>query len=829
MKKVIRNLALLLVTLGGSNLSAQIVFTRLDPGIDPNIGLYGIAWCDYNNDGWMDFYHPGNQEDSRLYKSVGGTFINMSPPDNDVFLDLTGVFSTGAVWGDFDNDGDPDIFACDLSLKIYRSENFGVSWTEISESAGLDVIDADLPIWMVTAADYDGDGDLDVAEAGSDQGITGVASPIRILKNNDMVFTDEAPTLIGFDINLESWNPMWVDVDNDGDSDLFMPTIRTPSQSCVLLINNAGVSFDVANNNNTGLECASAITSSWADYNNDGYMDLFAVPYGGGVAQLYKNNGNLTFTDMAPTYGLNLEYADTRTCHWADYDNDGDNDLIVSQRTDLIHFWRNDGNGFTRDNDTEASLSNAGENKRMIQFVDYDNDGFLDLWVGNYNGPKYLMHNGGNSNHWLGIIPKGITNNKTGVGVRIRVVTGTRSQVRDIQAGGGGMSGGYTRGHFGLAGATMVDSLIVRWPNGMVDVVINVAADKYYIFTEGGTMAELQPAVIHQTDVGISRIVVPSKVGINKSVTISAEITNYGRDSQGNFPVSYQLDSGSWVTETFNQTLVIGRTATYEFSTKWAPSTLGWHSITVKTGLNGDQNTDNDSQAKNVQVVDAAYIGTWRGTTSQNLPIYFHVNAEDNIDSTSAEIRVDFGSASGIFLFANSNLIPIVNDTFSVEIFGLIGIPAGTNYPIVQGTFRDTEFCDGTISQFIAASGFVGGVFIIGTGCTNPSKTWSANRYYENIFVEEVTQHPENALLRQNYPNPFNPNTTIEYSLTQKAFVSLKVFDILGKEILTLVECQQPAGNYRIQFINHHLPSGVYIYRLETDNFIQIKRMIISK
>ena len=118
-----------------------------------------------------------------------------------------------------------------------------------------------------------------------------------------------------------------------------------------------------------------------------------------------------------------------------------------------------------------------------------DNDGFLDLYLGNFNGSKTMLHNDGNDNHWIVIKPQGVTNNTAGIGARIRVVAGDLSMIRDIQAGAGAMTNGYIWGYFGLGNATKaatnVDSVIVTWPNGDVDVSTDVPADKYYTFVEG--------------------------------------------------------------------------------------------------------------------------------------------------------------------------------------------------------------------------------------------------------------------------------------------------------------------------------------------------------
>jgi len=333
--------------------------------------------------------------------------------------------------------------------------------------------------------------------------------------------------------------------------------------------------------------------------------------------------------------------------------------------------------------------------------------------------------------------------------------------------------------------------------------------------------------VAYQNDVGISEILVPSSVGVNRTVAIKVELTNDGIEDQNNFPVSYKIGSGSWITETYSGSLASQQKAVYSFSQTWTPASLGSYTIYARTGLNGDQNASNDNKQKNVTVADAAYIGTWEGTTSQNeRPFNFHVNGDDEIDSLSVEIRVDFGSFSDTRIWHNRDVVPIENDTFRVEISSPnIYIVSGC-WPVVHGEFTDGTICNGTISSFVVMSGNS----VMGTPLTNSSKTWTAERTGSTKIVDRKGESiPSEYMLFQNYPNPFNPETTIEYQLPKQSYVSLKVFNISGREVLTLVNGEQPQGHYQIKFDSCNLPSGTYFYQLKTDDQILCRRMLILK
>jgi len=333
--------------------------------------------------------------------------------------------------------------------------------------------------------------------------------------------------------------------------------------------------------------------------------------------------------------------------------------------------------------------------------------------------------------------------------------------------------------------------------------------------------------VAQQNDVGISEIQVPSSVGVNRTVTIKVELTNYGIADQSNFPVSYQIGSGNWTTENFFGTLDSQEKAVYNFSETWTPSSLGSYLISARTGLNGDQNASNDNKQKNVTVFAAAYTGTWEGTTSQNnRPFYFHVNGEDEIDTLSAEIRVDFGSFNETRIWRNRGVVPIENDTFCVELSSPMIFIVSGKWPVVHGTFTDATSCDGTISTFVVTRGNL----LMSTPVTNSSKTWTAERTSGTRIADmKVEMMPNQYQLSQNYPNPFNPSTTIRFQIPMSTFITLKVYDLTGKEIETLVSEYRTSGVHEITWNTNDLPSGIYLYRLETGEFTETKKMILQR
>jgi hypothetical protein len=449
-------------------------------GISDTIGFMGFAWGDYNNDGYLDLYRPGAGYPSKLYKNLGTSFTQVS-----IGADTAGT--NGAVWADFDGDGKLDLLMTSgNSLRLYKGSGNDI-FADITSSANLTSFTAPNTISIASVADFNKDGNLEIVFAGG----VGTSGPVNFLQSSSGVFSNAAGTKLSSNPNFESWNPAWVDMNNDGKIDLWIPTIRTPGQPCALYINN-GSTLTLSNPSTTGITAPSAIVSAWGDYDNDGFVDLFLIPFSGdsaGVAKLYHNNGNGTFTDLANTMGLSQAFSDVRGVCWGDYDNDGKLDLLISCMSNPQKLFRNAGTSFVEVGGP-AGISVSANQIRSCMLVDYDNDGFLDIFfTSNAGGPKFLLrNNGGNGNHWIGFKPVGTGNNKSAIGARIRIATGATRQIRDIQAGGtGGMTNGNLWASFGLGAVTTVDSVTVLWPNGQTEVYKNPPVDRYSTIVQGSS------------------------------------------------------------------------------------------------------------------------------------------------------------------------------------------------------------------------------------------------------------------------------------------------------------------------------------------------------
>jgi hypothetical protein len=536
LRRLILSVVILLLGYGTEMLYAQVTFTLTDTakytqnGLRYQPGNTGAAWGDYDGDGDLDLWMGGGGTPSGLFRNdwnTSSTFTKVSRSiagDQGIMYDSVG-YTLGGVWADFNGDGRLDLVHVNGGLALWL--NNGVDFVYSSVAAGLNtqIYGGSANLWSIAVGDYDQDGDLDIAMAGGDNSRQNTV----IFNNTGGVFTDVAGDVIGFDLSLESWNPQWVDMDGDGDLDLWMPTIRTkntePNEPCAFLMNDGGGGLIYADSVNTHVKVWSAIASSWADFDNDGDMDLLVIPHNdatasGGTPMLLRNDGVVegypTFTDVIAGTALDstaAEYSDVRSVDWGDFDNDGDQDLLINRRNGKVQtLFRNDGDNVWTEVANQVGAGIVSQDFRTGCFVDYDMDGWLDLFymgsgqAADTVNKKWLLHNEGNANHWIGIKPKGIDNNISAIGARVRVVAGDLGQIQDIQAGGGGgLLNGKLWARFGLGSATVADSVIVTWPDGSpAGVALQVNADQYYTFVQGVGITGIAGGTAPQKPAGFS-------------------------------------------------------------------------------------------------------------------------------------------------------------------------------------------------------------------------------------------------------------------------------------------------------------------------------------
>ncbi len=455
-----------------------------------------MAWGDYDNDGQQDLLMDGRL----LYRNNGnGTFTDVSTAAG-----ISALPSNGGVWADFDNDGWLDYFAMVNSLEQYDRllhNNGDGTFTDITTTALVEG-DRDLnPTEGAAWGDYDQDGYLDLYLANYEMPgeELAIGTRDRLYHNNgDNTFTDVAPEL-----NLDPVTAQgdyrcgrgvnWGDFNNDGWPDIYVSNYRL-DPNFLYLNNGDGTFTEVAEARGVQGEQHSGsyghtIGSDWGDFNNDGDLDLFVAnlahpQYIGfsNMSYLYLNNGadDYDFTDA--TAEEQIIYIETNSePALGDWNNDGWLDVLVTNVYE--GFWqqlyRNNGDGTMAEVGYYSGLNI--ENGWGATFVDYDNDGDLDV-ISN----RGLFRNNGQDGHWLQVQLECSTGDPFCVGARmeVQVVWDGGTQAREVASGKGTTNGDPFIRHFGLNQCTEVWRVMVRFPNGNEVVRYRIAADQRLVISE---------------------------------------------------------------------------------------------------------------------------------------------------------------------------------------------------------------------------------------------------------------------------------------------------------------------------------------------------------
>ncbi|HLJ45411.1 MAG TPA: CRTAC1 family protein [Bryobacteraceae bacterium] len=502
----------------------------------------GVCVADFDGDGWPDIYFANTRDlYGRGIKARNALYRNNR---DGTFTDVTeaagvpgNAFGLGCVWGDYDNDGWPDLYVTQYGKNILYRNNGNGTFTDVTAKAGVDGMDFGTMLHLAaTFFDYDRDGRLDLFAGGYVEfgpsakqtcEINGAESScppsayhgtaaVLYHNNGDGTFTNVTKTAKMYQPGGKILAALASDYDNDGWPDLF---VANDGMEIYLYHNERNGTF-----NETGLTAGVALTEdggtmaamclSVGDYDNDGLLDLYASDFQDAPHHLWRNRGEGQFEEVSRQVRIG-----EITAHFLsfgggffDYDNDGWVDLFIAnghvyqgveQSTAHGHYkqinllFHNERNG-KFENVTGQAVGNGFSTPRLgrgAAFADFFNDGHEDVVVGNNDDPPTLLRNrSGGSNHFVSFKLVGVRSNRDALGSRIRIKTGGVDQIREIAAGGSYMSHNDLRAHFGLGSSKQIENVEVTWPNGSKQNFHDVKADQFYVLEEGKDA--LKPQVI---------------------------------------------------------------------------------------------------------------------------------------------------------------------------------------------------------------------------------------------------------------------------------------------------------------------------------------------
>jgi hypothetical protein len=527
----------------------------------------GVAWIDYDRDGWLDLFFVNGTRLEGMAKESAPTSRLYRNQQNGTFADVTGRAGIGGTgWGqavcagDYDNDGHEDLFVTYYGRNVLWRNNGDGTFTDRAIPAGVAGVagvastaarpgragrrgsEEKPPRWGSGCAflDYDRDGrldlivanyiDLDLKRAPTPEsgpclykglmvacGPPGLQGAKNILYHNEgggrFVDVSEKAGILATS-GTYGLGVLTSDFDNDGWTDIYVANDSAPA---TLYRNNrngtftdiaaeAGAAYSGDGKPQAGMGVAAA------DFDGDGWLDIFKTNFSGDTSTLYRNLGTqlggLVFDDVTFASGIGLN---TRWLGWGcgfpDVDNDGWRDILLvnghvypevnklnneagyAQRKVLYQNLRN---GTFRDiTEPIGGALLEPTAARGAAFGDYDNDGDLDVVINPVNGLPVLMRNDSASGHrWFSVRLVGTQSNRSGLGARVRLTAGGQTQIDDARSGGSYYSQNDPRLHFGIGASEKVSSLEVTWPSGIVDRLTNLPGNQVVEIREGMARAE---------------------------------------------------------------------------------------------------------------------------------------------------------------------------------------------------------------------------------------------------------------------------------------------------------------------------------------------------
>jgi len=813
---------------------------------------HGASFGAFTRNGRPSLFVIAYGAPNNLYENIGASF-------RDIAAQAGVQFGTdhdrGMASADFDNDGDTDIYiSAGYTGNVFWRNNGDDTYSDYTSESGTYLNGQGQGVaW----GDFNNDGWLDLFVAQTDGGN-------RLYMNNGGgSFYENSGQFISQSGSIQ---PVAFDVDGNGYLDLLVT--GRPGQSNLLYLNGGGASFSEQGNQwSIGYASADCQGAGVGDYDRDGDLDVFICDFGGHNL-LFRNMGG-RFDEVGAAAGIRSGGTRNRGALFGDFNDDGWPDIYVT-RSGANQLFQNNGNGaFTEV--AAAAGATGGSDGYSPSMADYDNDGDLDIFFTNTGQQSILLENLGTSNNRIELRLRGTESNANGVGAILTGWWDGRPQAQAIIAGQGYVgTGSDLTAHFGLGSSSFLDSLVVKWPSGVQDKYYHLAANQKLSLFEGNAPSDRTAPRISEVaadNVTMTGVTINWKTNENADSQVEYGLTtSYGNFSSrdGNLVTAHVMTLSNLTANTTYHYRVRSQDAAgnlaisgdFIFTTvrdTQAPALT--NIIANNLAMTSAQIVWNSDEPADSQVeygLTSSYgslsplngnLVTAHVMTLSNLPAnttyHYRVRSRDAAGNLAISGDFTFTTARDTQAPAISNITTTAITAVSAQVkwntdeSSDARVEYGPDSTTFANSVLDTSFATTHTVNLVNLKARTTYYFrIIARDRAGNSRTGTKQSFttLPTTAVEAKLNARPTTLALRHYPNPFHDFARFEIDLPSSGVISLKIYDLQGREVVTLAEGRRNAGQHLFNWpaqagANRLTASGVYFAVLRYQNELKFSAM----